>query len=291
MMIGTGTGNLVQVQAGDTCLNFSTGQPEPCSSQDLNLMCMQTPTGGSIGPTCASFTAPYHDPTQATPIPILTLGDILQRCPNYGCQIATTWSNLPSSTGGITAAANGCDPLIMAAGYACQASDGYAIYSRTNQDPVVTPNQLGLTPSQTSYLIQTGIIQPITSMNTPVTPVYAPPIPTSGPAAPQSVINSYISSGVPQAAALPTPTTYIPNTPETPAATGPNTVALGIQPGVVGGMNPPAGTIPGSNTAAAMGPNPAAPTTDTSGDLLPGIPNNYLYIGGAALLLLLVMKK
>jgi hypothetical protein len=28
-----------------------------------------------------------------------------------------------------------------------------------------------------------------------------------------------------------------------------------------------------------------------SSDLLPGIPNNYLYIGGAALLLLLVMKK
>ena len=283
MMIGLGT--LVDQRPGDMCVDMSTQQEVPCDPSNDNILCLD-PNSGQHG-KCSQL---YGTGVQ---VPVLTLGDLLQRCPTYGCQIASaTPPTFPGGGGGLTAGTM-CDPMIMAGGYACEASQGYGVYTRTNQNPATSPNQLGLTPAQTSYLLQTGIINlgPTPTMNTPILSVYAPPIPTSGPAAPQQVLTSYVNSGVPQAAQLPaTPAYNIPAAPMTAAPTGPDTVSLGIQPGVVGGPNPPAGTIPGSNTAAGA-PAPAAPVTDTSGDILPGIPNNYLYIGGAVLLALLVFKK
>ena len=65
---------------------------------------------------------------------------------------------------------------------------------------------------------------------------------------------------------------------------------------------PAGGTIPGSNTAATMVQNPMTSTSgsssissaipqssSTSTSIIPGVPDNYLYIGGAAVVLLMLM--
>ena len=55
---------------------------------------------------------------------------------------------------------------------------------------------------------------------------------------------------------------------------------------------PPASGTTYSSTPGSTNTSGTVPPASTStGDLISGIPNTYLYIGGAALLLLLVMKK
>lgn len=295
MMIGLrgGLGITVGPQAGDQCLNLSTYQVEPCTDNAAQDLCYD---GGQHGP-CSSMPG-------AVQVPVLTLGDILRRCSTPQCQVV---SAVPPGT-------QPCDPLIRAAGYDCQNVGGglLDIWSKaaivngqlytSDQGVIPAPsaNQYGLTPAQTSYLIQNGIIAPVTSMNQTILPnTYATP-PTSGPGAPNAVLAQYVTSGMTQAAALPPPTTIIPVSPLQPgysspagySGPAPTPQPMQIVPGAVPTSSVPAGTIPGSNTAAA-GPAAYAPTpaTDPNATILPGIPNNYLYIGGAALLLLMVMKK
>ena len=285
MMIGLsgGLGN-----PGDVCLDLMTGSPAPCDPSNQNLLCASSSQGGQSGP-CSVFGESGYQ------VPILTLGDMLQRCNTPQCQIISA----------VPPGAQACDPLVMAAGYQCQTVGGGKInvWSKntivggklytSDQGVINAPsaNQYGLNPQQVSYLIQAGIVNPVSSMNQPLIQTANPSVPTSGPGAPQSVIASYIQAGVPTAAALPYAPNALPSIPMVPAGSQtPTTIALGTGT-PPSGANPVApGTIPGSNTAA-NGPAAYASQPATTGDLLPGIPNNYLYIGGAALLLLLVMKK
>jgi hypothetical protein len=194
----------------------------------------------------------------------------------------------------------------MAAGYSCQGAGNIAGYVKqagyggnlqngqlyTSQGTIAAPsaNQMGLTPQQTQYLMDAGIINPLSSMNEPVSVNPYATAPTTGPGAPQAVLTA-LQQNIPIAAQLPTYASMLPSVPMTPAATGPNTVSLGIPPAptitpaaTVQPQAPTAGTIPGSNTALAAAT--PAPT-----DLISGIPNTYLYVGAGALLLLLVMSK
>jgi hypothetical protein len=131
-------------------------------------------------------------------------------------------------------------------------------------------------------LVQTGIVQQPSSMNAPLVINPNAGAPTGGPGAPTTALLALQQSD-PAGAALPpavNPLPAIPYQPITYGSTPANQLALGT---------PAGGTIPGSNTAA-NGPAAAAPTPPASSTILPGIPNNYLYIGAAALLLLVVMK-
>lgn len=286
MMIGLsgGLGITVGPQSGDQCLNMSTYQVEPCVNNAAQDLCFD-PNSNQHG-SCGSMPG-------AIQVPVLTLGDILQRCSTPQCQVVSA----------VPPGSQACDPLIRAAGYDCQTVGGglLNIWSKANlvngqlytSDQGVIPapsaNQYGLTPAQTSYLIQTGIIQPVTSMNQTILPIANAAPPTSGPGAPGAVIAQYISSGIPSAAALPPPTTILQAVPMTPGYSTPTTVALGTGTPIYSQV--PAGTIPGANTAAAGPGAYASQPAASDGNLLPGVPNNYLYIGAAALLALLVLKK
>ena len=286
MMIGlSGLGLTTGAQAGDQCLNMTTYQAEPCGNNPDQDLCIN-PNNGQHG-QCSSIPGGLQ-------IPILTLGDILQRCSTPACQVASA----------VAPGSGTCDPLIRAAGYDCQSTGGIDYWTKapivngqlytSGQGIIPAPsaNQYGLTPAQTSYLIQNGIINPVTSMNQTIIPVSNAQPPTSGPGAPQAVLTQYVQSGIPQAAALPPPVTILPNVPMTPGYSVPaSNLALGTGTPIYSQLpiNQPGGTIPGSNTAA-NGPAPQAPVA-ASATILPGIPNNYLYIGAAALLALMVLKK
>ena len=287
MMIGLsgGLGITVGPQSGDQCLNLSTYQAEPCTANANQDLCFD-PGTNQHGP-CSSMPG-------AVQVPVLTLGDILQRCSTAQCQVVSA----------VPPGSPSCDPLIRAAGYDCQnvggglldvwskaaIVNGQLYTSGQGVIPAPSANQYGLTPAQTSYLIQSGIIQPVTSMNQTILPIANAAPPTSGPGAPNAVLAQFVGSDIANAGALPPPQTILQNVPMTPGYSTPSTLALGTGTPIYSQQQ--GGTIPGSNTAAAAagGPAPAAPVSASS-DLLPGIPNNYLYIGGAALLLLLVMKK
>lgn len=286
MMIGLrgGLGITVGPQSGDQCLNMSTYQVEPCTANSTQDLCFD-PNSNQHG-TCAQMPG-------AVQVPVLTLGDILQRCNTPQCQVV---SAVPPGT-------QACDPLIRAAGYDCQTVGGGLLdiwskaaivngqlYTSDGEGVIPAPsaNQYGLTPAQTSYLIANGIIAPVSSMNQTILPNANAAPPTSGPGAPNAVLSQYVQSGIPNAAALPPPVTYLPAVPMTPGYSTPDTLALGT--GSTPAYSTPGGTIPGSNTAT-NGPSAYAPVAAASTTILPGIPNNYLYIGGAALLALLLLKK
>jgi hypothetical protein len=285
MMIGLSA--LGTVQPGDICLDTSSGLTAPCLQNLPTFLCMD-PNTGQHGP-CSQF--PANDQ-----VPVLSLADVMQRCNTTNCQI---WSAAPQpfATGGP------CDPLIMAAGYSCQGSGQWAAYVKqtgsggnlqngqlyTPQGVITAPsaNQYYLTPQQTGYLIDQGIIAPVQTMNTPLTPnPYAAP-PTSGPGASTSVQYAYTQAGQPTANYLPVSSSAPPSAPMTPAASTPTTVVLGAgqQP-----YNPVTG-MPGNGGPSAYAP--AGSSTDASGSStwIPGISNQTVMIAGAALLALVLLKK
>ena len=241
MMIGLSGG---LGDPGDICLDLATYQAAPCSGNGATLLCTASDQGGQHG-QCGQMPGGF-------PVPILTLGDVLQRCSTPQCQVISA----------VAPGSQACDPLIRAAGYDCQTVGGGLInvwskaaivngqlYTSQGIVPAPSANQYGLTPAQTSYLIQNGIIAPVISMNQTILPNADAQAPTSGPGAPNAVLAQYVQSNIPQAAALPPPTTVIPASPMQPGYSspagysGPAPIAQPMQ--IVPG-NVPAGTIPGA---------------------------------------------
>jgi hypothetical protein len=226
-----------------------------------------------------------------TPLPILTLADVMQLCTDQNCQVI----------GAAPPGKTGCDPLIMAAGFACQTTNGINYWTKntiqngvlyTPQGTYAAPsaNQYGLTPTQVSYLVGQGIIQQPTSMNAPITAVPGATPPATGPGASAAVQAAFAQAGQGSVNALPPASNPLPVVAMTPATTLPTTVALGT------GTPTPAPPTSGpqayspivASSSSGVGTGAAASTTTT--DLIPGVPNTYLFIGIGAVLLLAVMK-
>jgi len=280
MMIGLGA----TPAPGDQCVDMSSYTAVPCSSPPSpgNLLCFD-PGSGQHG-MCSNM------PT-GTPLPILTLADVMQQCTGPNCQVI----------GAVPPGQYGCDPLIMAGGFACQSSNGIDYWTKnTIQNGVLyTPNgtyaapsanQYGLTPTQVSYLVGQGIIQQPTSMNAPITAVPGATPPATGPGASAAVQAAFAQAGQGSVNNLPPATNLLPSVPMTPAPTLPTTIALGT--GTPTPAPPSSGpqayapTVAPSTSGVATG----APAATTTTDLIPGVPNTYLFIGIGAVLLLAVMK-
>lgn len=279
MMIGLGS---IQTSGSDYCLDYNTRQRIPCSPRQDTMLCLDENSG--IQGKCSQL-------PNGTPVPIVTLAEALAMCsgkPLGTCQV-------------ITAAP--CDPIFVAAGFqACQSQGMVTYYTQMlkdysggNQyDAPITPNTLALTTPDVYYLMNQGLINPIASSNSSITPTYNPVTPGVTYTPPPTVY-SFGQGGTTQITTAPPSgplTTPVQN--QVPAPQAPQTQQI------------PGGTIPGSNTAiggtATMTPQtsssgstsnsnvaPKAPDADPT-QILAGIPNTYLYIGGAVLALLLLKK-
>ena len=279
MMIGLGA----TPAPGDQCVDMSSYTAVPCSSPPSpgNLLCFD-PASGQHG-TCGNM------PT-GTPLPILTLADVMQLCTDANCQVI----------GAAPPGQVGCDPLIQAAGFACQSTNGINYWTKnTIQNGVLyTPNgtyaapsanQYGLSPTQVSYLVGQGIIQQPTSMNAPITAVPGATPPATGPGASAAVQAAFAQAGQGSVNQLPIATNVLPSVAMTPATTLPTTVALGTgTPTPAAPNGGPQSYAPASATSNTGAGTSSSSTTTT--DLIPGVPNTYLFIGIGAVLLLAVMK-
>lgn len=284
MMIGLGA---IQTSGTDMCLDYSTRQQIPCYPRQDNMVCLDE-NSGQQG-KCSQL-------PNGTPVPIVTLQEALAMCsgkPLGSCQV-------------ITAAP--CDPLWVAAGFQqCQQQGMVTYYTQmlkdysgsSQYDAPITPKNLALSPSDVYYLMNNNLIAPITNSGAQITPTYNPSTGYQASTPPPTVY-SFGQGG----------TTQITTAPQTgPLTQAPQTQQQ--QSPVTQQQQIPGGTIPGSNTAiggtATMTPQTGAPSgstggTSSSGNVMPkspdadptqllaGIPNTYLYIGGAVLALLLLKK-
>lgn len=281
MMIGLGS---IQISQTDQCLDYTTRMPIPCYPKTDNMLCFDENMGQQG--KCSQL-------PNGTPVPIVTLQEALAQCSGKqgACEV-------------ITAAP--CDPLFVAAGFQNCQNQGYITvysdwlkdYTGANQyDAPITPKTLNLSPADVYYLMNNNLIAPITNSGQTLVPTYNPV--STGPSAPPPTVYSFSPQG----------TIQVNTTPANVPVAQPTQIPVNTNP--QGSLVPqaiPGGTIPGSNTAiggtATMTPTaapsagnsavaPRAPTTDGTTDptqLLAGIPNTYLYIGGAVLALLLLKK-
>ncbi len=234
MMIGLGS---IQISGTDQCLDYNTRQRIPCSPRQDNMLCLDENSG--IQGKCSQL-------PNGTPVPIVSLAEALAMCsrkPLGQCQV-------------ITAAP--CDPIFVAAGFqACQ-SQGLVTYytqmlkdySGANQyDAPITPHTLALTTPDVYYLVNQGLINPISNSNSPITPTYNPVTPNVTYTPPPNVYSFDQGGG----------TQIITATPQGPLTTP----VTQQQAPPVTQQQIPGGTIPGSNTAIGGTATMTPQTTQT----------------------------